>query len=371
MELSRRQFLKKSAQATAVMALGAGAFSCATTGSFQTLGENILEKNLRPENYAKRTKNWDPIYGPDLRHEGRYGGLSNYEGHKKDRFGVRFPGTDYNVGSGTPLVPAAPGFCYFMMIDQNGALLLHIRLLSNPQWAFGYVHMDDFLFDQSFIIEKEKRKSGQPFRVFQNNEIVAISGSTGKDFDMGPLPPHVHVNLMHYGNDNSKEYLDFEKYGLDGEKPIFWDGETWLGIHQNQRLSMLEKVLQSLDQELENWNEDKSIKELASELKEQYNHFKELKGTQILDSTNFQNMRTILKKVTLGKKEYFPGTKPYSLAQKVLAYSMMPPYFNQPVIVNLPFISPHLVSAYKIKKPVYEEGPFYQLKDDVFIPVKK
>jgi len=362
--LTRRELLKSTGKTAVVVGLSGTSFPDSVFG----LGRKSLKDTLSPENYNRMTKKWDPIYGPLLSGISEYGGLNNYDGHKKQK-GMLTPGTDYDVGSGTPLVPATPGFVSVIMRGRMGALILGIYLLSNFRYVVEYVHLDDILLDYSFE-DKEKIMAGEPFRVLQNNEPVAISGNTGKGVDGGILPPHLHVNLLYFANKDSKDFLDFEKYRLDGGKPIFWDGETWLGTSQSKRLGRLESTLQSLELTLESWKGDKSLEELAGKLKDYYNNFKDLSGTQILDSKHFQDLRALLKRVTLEGKDYIPETKPYSLAQKVLAYSMVQPYYNQPIIVCLPFISPQLVSMYKVKKPVYEEGPFYILKDGFFRKVK-
>ena len=82
----------------------------------------------------------------------------------------------------------------------------------------------------------------------------------------------------------------------------------------------------------------------------------ETKGRDILDSRPFQDLRALLKKVTLEEKRYRPGTRPYSMMLKILGYSTDE---NQKIILTLPFVAPGLEGFYK--KAVYEEGEFFNL----------
>ena len=89
---------------------------------------------------------------------------------------------------------------------------------------------------------------------------------------------------------------------------------------------------------------------------EYYRLLGDAKGRKILDSKHFQDMRALLKKVTLEEKAYRPGTRPYSLMLKILGYSTDE---NQKIVLTLPFIAPGLKGFYR--KPVYEEGGFFDL----------
>ena len=194
-------------------------------------------------------------------------------------------------------------------------------------------------------------------RLIKRNEIFALSGNTGlgpKEY-MGRMPYHLHFSLNYWGLYAGKgEHLDPEKYGIDGGKPIFWDGKTDLDVKYPLRLTALNKILEDFEGELGTWNlEDNNLQELNGNLLEYYKLMGNPKGTEVLDSKHFHDMRELLKKTTLEEKTYIPGTEPYSLMLKVLGYSTNE---KQDIILTLPFIAPSLEGLYK--KPVYEDGEF-------------
>ena len=109
-------------------------------------------------------------------------------------------------------------------------------------------------------------------------------------------------------------------------------------------------------EELELWPSSPDLEELRGGLLEYAHLLGEAKGRKILDSKHFQDLRALLKKVTLGEGRYRPGTRPYSMMLKILGYSTDE---NQKIILTLPFIAPGLETFYR--KPVYEEGGFFDL----------
>jgi hypothetical protein len=151
-------------------------------------------------------------------------------------------------------------------------------------------------------------------------------------------------------------YLDPEKHGIDGAKPVFWDGETALDGETNKRVLKLEATLDSFREDLDRWPKNSDVEELRGQLMEHANLLGDVKGRKILDSKHFQDLRALLKKVTLDEKKYRPGTRPYSLMLKILSYSTDE---NQKIVLTLPFIAPGLEAFFK--KPVYEEGGFFDL----------
>jgi hypothetical protein len=193
----------------------------------------------------------------------------------------------------------------------------------------------------------------------RRGEIVALSGNSGT----GPieyrwnLTPHLHVSL-YYINSNSRTmaYLDPEKYGLDGGRPVFWDGETVLDGEVEKRIFKLESTLANFEQEIDSWPKTRDSVELSGQLTESYRLLGSARGKAILDSKFFHDLRSLLKKVVLEEKRFLPGTRLYSLMMKIVGYSTDE---KQEIILTLPVIGPGLEKAYK--KPVYEEGPFYHL----------
>jgi hypothetical protein len=151
-------------------------------------------------------------------------------------------------------------------------------------------------------------------------------------------------------------YLDPEKHGIDGGRPVFWDGETRLDGEADKRLFKLELTLKRFKEELDLWPKSSDMEELSGQLTESYLSLGEATGTKILDSRHFQELRALLKRVTLEEKTYRPGTRPYSMMLKILGYSTDE---NQKIILTLPFIAPELKALYR--EPVYEQGDFLTL----------
>jgi hypothetical protein len=190
-------------------------------------------------------------------------------------------------------------------------------------------------------------------------EIVALSGDSG----VGPWeygwtqPPHLHLSYYYLNPEtNTLAYLDPEKYGVDGGKPVFWDGETPLDGEVNGRLSKLELTLENFRKDLDLWPQTKELGELSVTLLNYAHLLRQVKGKKILDSKHFQDMKALLKKVTLQEKRYLPGTRPYTTMLKILGYSTDE---KQEVILTLPFIAPGLEKKYK--KTVYEEAMSFTL----------
>ena len=332
----------------------------------QTIDERLAE--TLGQKYAEITKNWDPIYGPDLLWWGPYGGTANFEGHKKNPTGAMGPGTDYSVPIGTPLIPACTSSFVWRGLGKHGGLCEKTSSIANPRYMLIYVHLDEAILNEAFDNDRTKFKEGKPFRALLQNEIIALSGDTGRaPPGQSRLPSHLHVSLGYEKIGSDRLDLDYEKYGLDGNKPIFHDAKTNITVNIQDRLERLNEKLETFKEELAGW--PKELEEIKGTLEDLYNKMGDVKGQQIVDNKHFQEMRALLKKKTLEDKTYTPGTKPYSLMIAIMTYSMVPPYSNQEVVLFLPFIAPAI--AQKYKKVFYENGPFYQLKNHLFVPVEK
>jgi hypothetical protein len=239
---------------------------------------------------------------------------------------------------------------------------LYILLIDifNPSYRIFFAHLDETLVEERFLIAGDiMRYLGAGVRVLGRGEIVALSGNSG----LGPReygyvqPPHLHLSLYYVNfKSNTMVYLDPEKHGIDGEKPVFWDGETLLDVEAERRTGLLEQTLSNLGENLRVWHGTPEVEELKGALTEHHKLSGSPKGKKILDSKHFQDMRALIKKVVLGEKKYPPGTDPYSLMLKILGYSTDE---EQKVILTLPFIAPGLAKFYK--RPVFEEGVFYRL----------
>jgi len=354
---TRRKFLETGMKAALTTGIGGSLFSgCAGPGK----GKKSLDEVLNPDTYATLTRDWDPIYGPPLQWFSRYKGPGNFQGHIR---GNASPGLDYDVSMFTPLVPMTSSYLRQKTRDSRGALYVMLADVFNPAYRVVYAHLDVTFIDEKFLLSGDvMRYLGEGVRPLGRREIFALSGNSG----LGPLeyrwvqPPHLHITLYYINFvSNTMVYLDPEKHGIDGGKPVFWDGETILDGEADKRLSKLELTLGNLQRELELWPRSSGLEELRGNLVEYSRLLGDGKGKKVLDSKHFQDMRALLKKVTVEEKRYRPGTRPYSMMLKIVGYSTDE---NQKIILTLPFIAPGLETYYK--RPVYEEGPFFNLIPD-------
>ncbi len=354
MTLNRRDFLKRVGRIA--LTTGLASFSlpgCINPGQYR----KNLNETLSEDHYAKLTKDWDPIYGPPIQPFSRYGGPGNFQGHIQ---GKATPGIDYDVSMGTPLVPMMASYLRQNAVDPFGAVYLLFADIFNPAYRISMAHLEDIFVDEKYLLSGDVMKYlSQGIRVLERGEMVARSGNSG----IGPKeygwvqPPHLHVSLYFLNfKSNTLAYLDPEKFGIDGGRPVFWDGETLLDGKAEERTTKLELTLRDFIKELHHWPKDLELEELKGLLLEHYHLLGKKEGHPLIDSKHFHDLRALLKKVTLEEKKVLPGTKPYRLMLKILGYSTNE---NQKIILTLPFIAPTLRENYK--KTIYEEGSFFNL----------
>jgi len=351
---TRRNFLEIGLKFVLATGIGSSFFSgCTGIGK----EKKSLDEVLNRDTYADLTKDWDPIYGPPIQWFSRYGGPGDFQGHIR---GDATPGVDYDVQMFTPVVPMTSSYLRQKTKDWKETLYVMLADVFNPAYRVVYAHLDNTLIDERFLIAGDVlRYVGEGVRGLRRGEIFALSGNSG----LGPMeyrwvqPPHLHVTLYYINfKSNTMAYLDPEKHGIDGGKPVFWDGETPLDGEADKRLLKLELTLSRFKGELDLWPKTSDVEELRGQLMEYRQLLGEAKDWKILDSKHFQDLRALLKKVTLEEESYRPGTRPYSMMLKILGYSTDE---NQKIILTLPFIAPGLEALYR--KAVYEEGGFFNL----------
>jgi hypothetical protein len=351
---TRRNVLEMGLKFALASGIGSSLFSgCTGLGK----GKKTLDEVLSGDYYTTLTKDWDPIYGPPIQWFSRYGGRGDFQGHIR---GNASPGLDYDVSMFTPIVPMTSSYLRQRTRDWKQTLYVMLADIFNPAYRVVYAHLEDTFLNEKFLVSGDVMKYlGKGVRALGRGEIVALSGNSG----LGPMeyrwvqPPHLHISLYYINfKSNTMVYLDPEKHGIDGGKPVFWDGETPLDGEADKRLLKLESTLKSFREELDRWPKNSDVEELRGQLMESYHFLGEARGTKILDSRHFQDIRALLKKVTLQERRYRPGTRLYSMMLKILGYSTDQ---NQEIILTLPFISPGLGAFYK--KPVYEERGFFNL----------
>jgi len=351
---TRREFLKRTGKAGASATM-AGSFllGCSRMGSHKGRADALSGVSR----YADLTRNWDSIYGPPLQPFSRYGGRGDFQGHSE---GEATPGVDYDVVTGTPLVPLTTSYARRISRDTKGVLYILFLDAFNPAYQTVLGHLEDVLIDEKYLLVGDVMKYlGQQARALGRQEIVALSGSSGfgpKEYGWAQ-PPHLHLSLLHWNSEKREmEYLDPERHGFDGDRPVFSDGRAFLDVKAAKRLSWLEKTLVEIERDVSQWPEGKEMKELGGSLVEYARLLGDERGKGIFDSKHFQEMRALLKKVTLEEKKYLPGTGPYHLMLKILGYSTDE---SQEIILTLPFISPGLEKHYR--KPDYPQGSFFTI----------
>lgn len=340
--LTRRDLLKRAGKwALFTGGMGQGVMGC--TGRF---AGSLSQDGAPSEEFDERLiKYWDPIYGPSLRWSSTYGGPSHFEGHLK---AGATPGVDYDVPMNTPLVPMMASYLRQATKDKYGSLYLLLVNKHYPSYRISYGHLNRVLVDRSYFLKGDLlRAAEEGVKPLMRDHIVSLSGNSG----IGLLrnwfthPPHLHISLYYLNLKNrTLAYLDPEKFGLDGGRPVFWDGETNLDIEPEKRITSLEFTLNHLEGELQRWEGQNESRELRETLREYGRLLQGKKGRNLLDSEPFQEMRALLKKVTLEEKRFVPGTRPYSLMLKIVGYSMDG---DQEIILTLPFIAPGLQLGYK------------------------
>jgi len=340
--LTRRDFLKHSGKfglAAGLITMGTAA--CSSPGGLR----KNLEEIFSSDGYFRLTRGWDPIYGPPIRWSRKYGGPANFDGHI---IGGATPGVDYDVDIGTPLVPMKASYLRQATKDAHGSLYILLINQFYPSYRISFGHLDRLFLDERHYFRGDLRRAeAEGAMLLSRWDIVALSGDSGLGLIENRFlqPPHLHLTLYYLNRENrTLAYLDPEKFGLDGGRPVFWDGETVLDIETEKRISRLELTLANLKQEIEGWPKTAGLEELAGHLLEYGHLLSGARGKKILDSKYFHDLRVLLKKVTLEEKRFIPGTRPYSLMLKVVGYSMDE---SQEVILTLPFIAPGLLGFYR------------------------
>lgn len=341
-DLTRRDFLKRFGKVGLATGLvNSGILACSTSSSFK----KSPEETLKSDHYFGLTRGWDPVYGPPIRWSSKYGGRANFEGHIH---GGATPGVDYDVDIGTPLVPMMASYLRQATEDGHGSLYILLLNKIYPSYRVSFGHLDRIFPDRKYYLRGDVMHAMEEgTNSLRREDIVALSGNSGLGRMVNRFiqPPHLHLTLYYLNQRNrTMAYLDPEKFGLDGGRPVFWDGETILDIEKEKRILKLELTLGTLVREVESWPTTSELDELKGQVIEYGHLLSGVKGNKILGLKHFQDLRALLKKVTLEEKRFIPGTRPYSLMLKVVGYSMDE---SQEVILTLPFIAPELVNLYK------------------------
>ena len=357
MDLTKRDFLKRTAKCLLATTVTGSALTSCTYGE---LPRKDLDEILSPDHYVQLTRDWDPVYGPSIQGYSKYGGTGDYMGHIR---GGATPGIDYDVPVGTPLVPSTLSCLRQIQRDNNGALYVLLMDLFHPTYFTYLGHIGNVLVDETFLVAGEVGKYlREGVRALGRSEIITLSGNSGwgpKEYGWRQ-PPHLHYSLYFFDKEKrTLENLNPDLYGLNGGRPVFWDGKTRLDVRAEDRVSYLEETLSGFESELDLWSATPNVEELKGNLMEHYRSLGDTKGKDILGSRHFQDLRGLLEEMTLEKKRYLPGSAPYTMMLKIVGYSTSQ---NQKVILTLPFIPPGLEKAYQ--RPVYEDGPFFHFSSD-------
>jgi hypothetical protein len=264
---TRRNFLKTGLKFALATGIGGSVFSgCTGLGK----SKKSLDEVLSHDYYAILTKDWDPIYGPPLQWFSRYGGPGDFQGHIR---GNASPGLDYDVSMFTPIVPMTS--CYLRQRTRDWKETLYVMAadIFNPSYRVVYAHLDVTLIDEKFLVAGDVLKYlGEGFGLWGGRDCRPF-----RQFGLGPMeyrwvqPPHLHISLYYVNfKSNTMVYLDPEKHGIDGGKPVFWDGETPLDGEADKRLVKLESTLRNFREDLDRWPNSSDVEELRGQLMEYY-----------------------------------------------------------------------------------------------------
>lgn len=339
--LNRRQFLGL-----------AGAAASPLIGLGGCLPRMPFPRGAGPRNWHQFPADWDPVFGPPIQWFSRYGGPGDYEAHL--RAGAA-PGVDYDVPAGTPLVPPMGACLLRAGADRRGSRFLLLGSITQAPFQVGYGHLERSLLDGRYRAAGMASPQPGPVRVLDRGEIVAFSGNSGAGPPEygGVQPPHLHFSA--FWDDGKRPYQDLnpEKFGPDGGRPVFWDGETPLDTEPEARPFLLARALRDFERDGRGWEGTAAAAEARGTLLEFARSMGDPAPQKILESKAFQALKSHLREAVLEGKRFPPGSAAYRLMLKVFSYSTDP---GQRVILTLPFIAPGLETVYR--ESVFEKGQF-------------
>lgn len=234
---------------------------------------------------------------------------------------------DYDVPIGTPVVPTAHANSGYKEYINGKALVL-----SHDQFLSLYLHLANY----SEAVTKQKTEG------YSMHTVVAFSGNTGTDTAGNRYEPHLHFSIR-----IDAPGLDPFKHGIDGGRPIYWDGVTPIDSYAkilegkgDKRVpeSRKDEVLAGLDGRLR--GQDELDKTTVDELRK--------RGNDIHALRDYLGYKVLQKKNVNGKVgyEFMPGSLMYSLMLQ--AYNATS---KKEFIAMLPFIFPPLKGRYQAKNP--------------------
>ncbi|MBI2667751.1 M23 family metallopeptidase [Candidatus Woesearchaeota archaeon] len=265
----------------------------------------------------------DLIRGPSLLYwRGRY---IDFNEHASGSWNKGFGAVDYEVPTGTPVVPTNRGFIRSVHESYQGGK--KIRLSHEDEYGDGtyrssYVHL-------SKRIIKKKDLS------INLSDVIALSGNSGY-INTELQPEQLHFQIYQVKDKKSiPPGFDPFKLGVDGGRPVYWDTKTEI-VPLNWRGEYLQKTLSTLDQRLKEAEVDNIVREqLLSKRKNPIDYRDYLR---VLVSQKHPNEGGIY--------NHLPGSFLYSEWLKAEAYTS-----KQPFIAMLPFPHPMLKSFYQKENP--------------------
>ena len=328
-EVDRRSFLNYLAMLTGIL-----------------VAERYLKGNANAgESWETWLMSQDLIRGPSLMIHPFTGLPADFEHHRNQPINQGYGAVDYDVPIGTPVTPVARGRVFQTGTTPNGADILtiwHARSIEDRRPAFrsSYLHLSKFVKTYSDLVNIDT--------------ITAISGNTGRGPPpSGYQPPHLDLRIakMEDAGPSSKGEgfrtyksplpgLDPFTLGIDGGRPVYWDGKTKIikDINLINKKAGLEQFLDTLGSRLKDSDLDK---ETVKELLDRYNKPDELKeyiGMRVLQKKKGQN--------GAARYEFMPGSLMYSLMLELYIRTS-----KQEFIAMLPFIFPPLKETYQKANP--------------------
>jgi len=330
----RRRFLKHAAMLAGLIATGQLLKGCAT------VQEPVQFQGKTYSNWEAYLMTQDLIRGPAPLY--RPTGDLPYDNHlnRTGRYAI-----DYDVPIGTPLTPVNRGRIFRTVESRTGGNELSITHLVGREPLIGsvYAHLSERFY------EKKETPAGPGTRGPSVDliNIVASSGNTGVGPGGGQQRPHLHFEISNREHYDTRVGVKFYRsvppglhpftLGVDGGRPVYWDGETEI-VSAIYKTIKIQEILYTFDARIKHLRDtldSKTVKELL----DRQNNPEELK--------NYVGFRVLNKKRgTDGKEnyEFRPGSPMYKLMLE-LFFAMT----KQEFIATLPFVYPEL-------KPIYQKA---------------
>jgi len=320
----------------------------------------------------------DLMYGPKLTFFPGMGGYQGHEQHIAHRTLLPIPngGVDYDVPIGTPIVPDRDGYAIFGT-DIHGskfASILHSapsRVRGSSDYEYTLTasrhitingHLNSFS-DHVKLFTRNFGRSSQASGSFPRIRLLGYSGNTGPN----PLD-HLHMHILPREIDGTKngklQYsswrkpgLDPFRQGIDGGRPCYWDGKTYLEDVVSAKFFGRQKI--PLETSIRNEDPEKLgiTKQIQKELDDIIYEGTTPTAERIERLSNYIRHHVLQKHQGADANKnyaYLPGSFMYSLALRFVRNPTPVKWRDPTLVVTAPFISPLVADKYEELNPELE-----------------